>query len=157
MNIKRNLAAILLLWSVATGVFSCQKRSDFVNEAQLGPGIHYLPQLLNSAYVDTLSGVPIGDSLLYPSQVLVFEVVFRSQDPLASLQLLGSVNGSSFQSIQQVPWTTSMYSQVLQADTAFLRYQVPDSLPASSRIALLVRLNTQSGLNTQVQLSCLTH
>lgn len=112
---------------------------------------------MNSAYVDTLSGVPVGDSLLYPSQILVFEVVFRSQDPLASLQLLASVNGSSYQSIQQVPWTASMYSRVLQADTAYLLYQVPDSLPVSSRIGLLVRLNAQSGLSTQVLLPCRTH
>lgn len=151
-------------WQMVMGVgllalscTACQKHADFVDEARLGAGIHYLPQFLNATYVDTLTGVPIGDSLLNPGQHLIFEVLYHSQDSLVSLDLLQSINGSSFQLTQSLPYQSSMYSPSKQADTGFLSYAVPDSLPGSSQIQLMLQLTTRSSLSTTTLLSCRTH
>lgn len=143
MPTRKTLAAFCALALLVLGVQACTKKGDFVNEAQLGTGVHYYPVILNSRFYDTLSRkyLNLTDTVFSPGETLVFGLGYFSRNPAASLQLWAGKSRSSLEKALDITAGPRLI------DTVFFRYTLP--VPKDSMVEwyLQARVVTEAGLS----------
>lgn len=142
---------ILLFSGVLTfAFFSCQKKGDFIDEDELGTGIHYYPSILNDAYYDTVTRKFFNDTTFSPGQRISFQLKYDSQDSLSRIELWAAETGKKAQKIWDTAYSPAFYSPYQQCDTTYISVKLP--VPADTTIASLTlypKVVTQKGLETQ--------
>ncbi|HLR38146.1 MAG TPA: hypothetical protein VK084_08875 [Chitinophagaceae bacterium] len=131
-------------------VFSCQKKENFIDEDEIGNGIHYYPNILNDNYIDTFSHDEIEsqDVNFKPGQQISFQLLYRSKDSLKQIELWQEVNNDS-KKVSKVVFDSSFYSTIQECDTTFLDYQIPEDIDSTlSEIHLIPKIVTHKGLIT---------
>lgn len=107
-------------------ILSCSKKG-FIDEDQLGNGIHYYPLILNNRLYDTVSKkyLTLKDNIFSSGQTLVFEIDYYSRDPISHIELWSGKSGKSLQKIESIPYKPSFYSYTKGLDTTLFSYTLP--------------------------------
>lgn len=87
---EKRLARVLFAAILCFSIFSaCTRKSDFIDEGSVGSGVHYYPVIISDNLFDTLTGkfLNLTDTIFSPSQQLIFELDFYSQDAVDSFRL----------------------------------------------------------------------
>src|SRR5699024_5955937 len=131
-------------------LFSCQKKAHFIDEDEIGNGIHYYRNILNERYIDTFSHNEIEsqDVNFKRGQEISFQLLYRSKDSLKQIELWQNMNNDS-KEVSKVAFDSSFYSIIQECDTTFLDYQIPEDIDSTlSEIHLIPKVITHKGLIT---------
>lgn len=148
---KRNiLIYTFLLFFVAGLNWSCQKKSNFIDEDKLGAGIHYYPDILNELYYDTIAHKYFSDTTFTSGQNIVFKLYYTSQDSISQIELWISQTGKKTQKAWETAYSPSFYSEYQLCDTTFISFALPEDLDSTTQTLILhPKVITQQGLITQ--------
>lgn len=147
---KTWLLVLLLCGILATGFLSCQKKGDFINEGELGSGIHYYPSILNEAYYDTITKKYFNDTTFAPGQHISFQLKYKSQDSLSRIELWLAETGKKAKKIWDTPYSPTFYSAYQGYDTTYISVDLPVNIDSTVRsLTLRPKVITQKELNVK--------
>lgn len=148
----RSLDKISLGLVVLLCLFSCNKKGDFINEQQIGSGVHYYPIIVNNAFTDTITDklLNLTDTTFIPGQKIIFEMDYYSQNPLDSLELWAGKSADQLHKVLAVPYNSSLYSPTKFIDTVLFQYTIPPDLKPPSRWYFEAKAVTEKGLDASV-------
>lgn len=125
---------ILLIVSSFTGlIFSCKKTDHFV-DANVKNGESFYP-VSGSIWTDLKNGGNINGHYYGAGDTLIFELQYYSQDSLNHIDFLAA-NNNKTDTLKNIPYQSSFYSTIQQADTTLLQYIVPSTVKPGDKITL---------------------
>lgn len=148
----RSFNRVMLGFAAIFCLFSCNKKGDFINEQQIGSGVHYYPIIVTNVFTDTITDklLNLTDTTFVPGQKIIFEMDYYSQNPLDSLELWAGKSPSHLQKALAIPYTGSLYSPTKFIDTVLFQYTIPSTADSSSRWYIETRAVTDKGLSSSV-------
>jgi len=133
MSIK-SIIGIVAVAAVFVGVFSaCTKKGSFIDEQATGSGMHYYPVIITDNLVDTITHkyLNLTDTTFTPSQQLIFELDFYSQDPVDSFELWAGRLPAKLAKVSALGISAAGYSPDKRADTVLFHYTLPSDLDSA--------------------------
>lgn len=127
MSLKRTLGFLCAACVLAQVLAACSKKGDFINEGAVGTGMHYYPVIISDNLYDTVTGklLNLTDTTFSPSQELIFELDYYSQDPVDSFELWAGKSPSKVSRVSGLSASAGAYSPLKRADTVLFHYTLP--------------------------------
>jgi hypothetical protein len=135
--------------------FSCHKKGDFIDEQEVGSGIHYYPVIVNNYFIDTITGKSLDqrDTTFSPGQTIVFEMDYFSKEKIRGLELWAGRSMGDLTQVMDIPYDSSMHSFTKYIDTVLFQYTIPPGTDSSSAWYLESRVVTEKGLRSSLDAS----
>lgn len=127
MSVKQTLGFLCAVCAWVLVLAACTKKGDFINEGAVGSGMHYYPVIISDNLYDTVSGkfMNLTDTTFSPSQQLIFELDYYSQDPVDSFELWAGKSPSGIRRVTALAASAGAYSALKRADTILFHYTLP--------------------------------
>lgn len=127
MSLKRTLGFLFVACVLAQMLAACSKKGDFIDEGAVGTGVHYYPVIISDNLYDTMTGkfLNLTDTTFSPSQELIFELDYYSQDPVDSFELWAGKSPSGITRVSSLGASAGAYSALKRADTVLFHYILP--------------------------------